>query len=298
MSIYFGNTGNVELRRKADHAAYPTLEKSDVNVAKRRFTTSAEANQVFLIGDEIGIARIDKNPDNSFKNLELVKDHIYPDWRGFISIDELGGIRLYKRFSDAIEGNRLAALELVEPTEAQNLKIKTRNTAWRCLARVKSFDFTTEREQVDITSLRENFKTQYDAGLISGQGSLECFWEHKPGLCVYNDSGDINLVEFPVYLSQLCIRLVQGADFWGRFFIYKGNELNNIQSVWYEAECIITNCTVNVPADGVVEASINFLTSKRVALRTGYPPLELLDTDGSLILQEDAESIYVGIQDE
>jgi len=297
MSIYFGNTGLIELKRKADHAAYPSMEPADVSVPKRRFTTSIEANQVFIIGDEIEIKRTDQNEDKSFKNLQLVKDHDYPDWKGFISIDELGGIRLYNKFSDAITSKRTTALELVEPTETQNLRIKTRNTAWRCLARVKNFDFTTEREQINTTVLKENFRTQYDAGLISGQGTLDCFWEHKPSLCE-NGYGNINLTEFPVYLAQLCIRLVQGADFWGRFFIYKGDQANNVQSVWYEADCIVNDCTVNVPADGVVEASINFLTSGKVSLRTGYPPLELLNEDGSLVLQEDTDPIFVGVQDE
>ena len=79
MSIYFGNTGSIELKRKADHAAYPEMVPSDVSVAKRRFTTSTEANQVFIVGDEIEIKRTDQNADKSFKDLQLVKGHDYPE---------------------------------------------------------------------------------------------------------------------------------------------------------------------------------------------------------------------------
>ncbi len=296
MSIYFGSTGTVELKRKAGHAAFPTLEPSDISIPARRFTTSQEAGQVFIVGDEVEIERIDKDANGQLQNLQLVSGHNYPDWRGYISVDALGGLRLYDSFADAVTSDRLKALELIEPTVQQELKIQTRNTAWRGLAQVTGFDFTTEREQIDITVLRENFKSQFDAGLISGQGSLNCFWEHKSELCEYKS--DQNLTEFPNYLAQLCIRLIQGADFLGRFYIFKGEQSDDIQSVWYEAECIVQNCTVNVPAAGVIETSINFLTTKTVSLRTGYPPVELITQAGGIIETQNASALNVQVLDD
>ena len=296
MSVYLGDTGYIELKRKAGHAAFPTLEPADVSVVPRRFTTSQEAGQVFIVGDEVEIERTDLDADGNAQNLELINGHNFPDWRGYISVDELGGIRLYDDFATAITGQRLSALELVEPTTTQELRIQTRNTTWRSLARVTQFDFTTQREQIDITVLRENFRNQYDAGIISGQGNLDCLWEHKSGLC--ENACDPSLTEFPSYLAQLCIRLIQGADFLGRFYIYRGSEANNVQSVWYEAECIVNTCTVTVPATGLIETSISFLTTGAVSLRTGYPPVELTDTDGSLILQENTDPIFAQILDD
>ena len=296
MSIYFGSTGTVELKRKAGHAAFPTLEPSDISIPARRFTTSQEAGQVFIVGDEVEIERIDRDANGRLQNLQLISGHNYPDWRGYISVDALGGLRLYDSFADAVTSDRLKALELIEPTVQQELKIQTRNTAWRGLAQVTEFDFTTEREQIDITVLRENFKSQFDAGLISGQGSLNCFWEHKSELCEYKS--DQNLTEFPNYLAQLCIRLIQGADFLGRFYIFKGEQSDDIQSVWYEAECIVQNCTVNVPAAGVIETSINFLTTKTVSLRTGYPPVELITQAGGIIETQNASALNVQVLDD
>jgi len=298
MSVYLGETGLVELKRKAGHAAFPTLEPSDVSIVPRRFTTSQEAGQVFIVGDEVEIERTDLDANGNAQNLELISGHAFPDWRGYISIDELGGIRLYDNFGDAITGARLSALELVEPTTTQELRIQTRNTTWRTMARVTQFDFTTQREQIDITTLQDNFRNQYDAGIISGAGTLDCLWEHKANLCQARPQFDPLLTEFPVYLAQLCIRLIQGADFLGRFFIFQGNQANNEQSVWYEAECIINTCTVTVPGDGVIETSISFLTTGAVSLRTGYPPVELIDTDGSLLLQQNQDPIFAQILDD
>ena len=38
---------------------------------------------------------------------------------------------------------------------------------------------TTSRDQVDLTSVGDEFKSQYEAGLISGQGTMNCIWEHS-----------------------------------------------------------------------------------------------------------------------
>ena len=38
---------------------------------------------------------------------------------------------------------------------------------------------TTSRDQVDTTNLGDQFRNQYEAGLISGQGTLNAFFEHR-----------------------------------------------------------------------------------------------------------------------
>ena len=34
--------------------------------------------------------------------------------------------------------------------------------------------------------------------------------------------------ELPAYLAKLVLRLNQGSDFWGRFFIYTGRTIRNL----------------------------------------------------------------------
>ena len=49
-----------------------------------------------------------------------------------------------------------------------------------------------------------------------------------------------------MYLAQLVLRLDQGVDFHGYFWIYR-DPGNDEQSIWYDApKCIITNCVVSV----------------------------------------------------
>ena len=136
--------------------------------------------------------------------------------------------------------------------------------------------------------LGSQFVQQYEAGLIAGQGSIDCFWEHQYQLCD-PDACDGN-VEFSSYLAQLCIRLTQGADFLGRFFVYRGDE-PGVNSVWYEAECIVTSASISVDPSEAITSTIQFVTTGQFKLLTGIAPAYLAqENDQGLILQEDGSS--------
>ena len=179
------------------------------------------------------------------------------------------------------------------PAATKLVTIHTRNNRFRCLARIKDFEITTSRETVDTTLLGAEFRQQYEAGLISGQGSMNAFWEHAYALCDADYRS--NAPEFPVYLAQLVVRIQQGADFTGRFFIYhdadSNDGLNN--SVWYEADCVVTNVAVTVAATQTIDTRIEFVTSGPVLLKMGRPPAYLLQEDGDLLLQEDGSRIFL-----
>ena len=164
----------------------------------------------------------------------------------------------------------------------------TKNEKFRHVANVKDFEMTTSRDQVDLTSVGDEFKSQYEAGLISGQGSMDCIWEHKTDPCTEGDS----MPEFPVYLSQLAVRIQQGSDFDARFYIYHEPSASQ-NSVWYETTCLINNVAVNVPAAGVIEAKVDFITSGQILLKTGMPDAYLLQQNTDRILQEDGTPILL-----
>ena len=186
-------------------------------------------------------------------------------------------------------------LELQAITSDAPILIQTRDTDYKFLAEVKGFEFTTERETVDITNLSDQFRKRYEAGLISGQGRLDCFWDHKSEICDPNRTCPVR--ELPLYLAQLCIRLTQGADFLGRFFIYRGRDEDprfSENSVWYETECVVTNASVVVTATQLIETSIDFVTTGEIKLLVGVPPsLILLDSEPALLLTEDGGGIIL-----
>ena len=285
MTVYLGDSGGVELMRSAGSAAAMTILDGDVSVEKRRFSPQEDMLGTFISGDQVDIESVDGS------NLHLVAGHDFPDWRGFVFIDALGGIRLFDSFKKAVEGQRDQAIELVNWPDRQNLTIRTRGDSFTSLAKITSYDFTTERETVNTTILGSQFVQQYEAGLISGQGTIDCFWEHRYQLCDPDvcDGG----VEFSAYLAQLCIRLTQGADFFGRFFVYRDSD-PGINSVWYEAECIVTSASISVGANEAITSTIQFVTTGQFKLLTGIPPAYLLQEDGiSLILKEDGSRIIV-----
>jgi len=269
MSVYLGNEGEVELQRvETGRGLRSELSPSDVNVARKRFSVDF-ALGALITGDLITIATDDGS------TLELVSGHSYPDWTGYVHIDEVGGIRLYSTFAFALAGGIPNSLALVAPSTTKQIKITTRTDLFKCVAQVKSFDMTTSRELVQTTSLSQEFQSQYEAGLISGQGRMSCFWEHQ--------TGTSETLEFSVYLARLVLRLQQGARFRGKFYIYK-NEQND-SSVWYECDCIVSSVQVSVEPGEAITTEVDFVTTGLITLRE--------DSSLSYILQEDSNKILL-----
>ena len=285
MAVYLGTYGHVELKRDAFREALITnLDPFDVNVERKRFSVDF-AEGSLITGDQIDIATSDKSP------LELVANHVdengnyYPDWRGYVYIDDAGGMRLYDSFENSLQGSFGDSLPLVAPSSSQRIGISTRAGAYRCVSQVTSFELTTGRDEIDITALGAQFRDVYEAGLMSGQGRMECLWEHRFGDENCAEDLPIN-VEFSAYLARLVLRLNQGSDFDGRFFIYVGDNPSEDPSVWYEAECVVTNVSVAVEPTQIITTSVDFVTSGPVVLRQGIPPAFILQEDGALILLE------------
>ena len=282
MTVYLGNSGGIELQRTASQPSSITLLDGDVSIPKRRFSPEEDVLGLFITGDQVDIETVDGSI------LHLIDGHDFNDWRGYIYIDPLGGVRLYDNFQDAVTGEISTALPLIAWTDRQDLLMTTRGDTFSPLAKITSYEFTTERSTVNTTHLGSQFVQQYEAGLIAGQGSIDCFWEHQYQLCD-PDACDGN-VEFSSYLAQLCIRLTQGADFLGRFFVYRGAE-PGVTSVWYEAECIVTSASISVEPSEAITSTIQFVTTGQFKLLTGIAPDYLAqENDQGLILQEDGAS--------
>ncbi len=283
MGVYFGQSGEIALKRDALQAALQTkLDPFDVNTSTKRFSVDHSSGSL-LTGDEVEIETVDGS------NLELVSGHNYPDGKWFLNVDPVGGIRLFNSFSKAIEGLTANALTLATPSSAKDITIKTRNERYRHVANVRDFEMTTSREQVDLTNLGDEFRNQYEAGLISGQGTMNCIWEHS------YETGDRKNEygaesEFAFYLAQLIVRTQQGSDFDGLFYIYRDSN-NKKNNVYYEANCIITNVAVSVNAAEVIDTRIEFVTNGVIRLKTGDTVGYILQEDNDKILQENESPI-------
>lgn len=278
MSVYLGNEGQIELERvNSGRWLHSELAPSDVNIERRRFSVTF-ALGALITGDLTTIATEDGS------TLELVAGHVFPDWTGYIHVDDIGGIRLYSNFGDALAGKLDNALALVVPSVTKKIKIQTQTDKFRCLAQVTSFDMTTSRELVQTTSLCQEFQNQYEAGLISGQGRMSAFWEHKYAMCDPMLCDTEEELEFSVYLARLVLRLQQGAKFRGNFYIYRNQTENT--SVWYACDCIVSSVQVSVEPAELITTEIDFVTTGPILLRQSSQTNYLLQEDKDLILLE------------
>jgi hypothetical protein len=281
MAIYLGSSGHVELQRDSLNVPlHSELNPDDVNEARRRFSFDFP-HGALITGDKVEI----RTEDGS--NLQLVGGHPFPDWSGFIGVDDAGGVSLYRTFADALNNDRAKALALTAPMVSQVIAVRSRQNVSRCLASISSYEITTSRETIDLTSLGEEFRRSYAGGLMSGQGTLSCLWRYKGELC--GGEGQ-KPVEFPHYLAQLCLRTQQGASFVGRFYLDTSVAK---EFLWYEATCIVTNVATSFEPGQAVRSQIQFVTTGPVALHMGQPPGYLLQENGNLLLQEDGSALLL-----
>jgi hypothetical protein len=290
MAIYLGDSGYIELKREGLNTSLQSLlNPDDVEPSRRRFSFDFDVNAL-ITGDQIEILATDGG------DLELVLGHNYPDGIWYCSVDAVGGVRLYLRYEDAINGEESQALELVKPTRDIPILVRTQNRQYRCLAQVTSYQLTTSRDQVDLTSLGEEFRTGYTSGLISGQGSIACNWDYQSSIC-----DGFEEAEFGHYLAQLVLRTQQGAGFLGRFVIKGANSTaisgggssRQGEALWWEARCIITNVAMTFAPSEIVRSQVEFVTTGPVDLKFGTIPGYLLQESDDLILQEDGDGILL-----
>lgn len=291
MAIYLGDSGYVEIRREGLNSSMGSLlDPGDVNVLRRRFSFDFDTGAL-VTGDRLQIRTTDGS------TLELVDGHVYPDGTWYVNVDQAGGIRLYTTFAAAINGEEADALPLVAPSRNIPIVAVSRDVSYRCLAQIQDYQLTTSRETIDLTSLGDEFRTNYANGLISGQGVLNCLWDYEATTC--SDVDSPTRQERPHYLAQLVIRTQQGAGFLGRFLlkadgrtaISGGNASAAKDELWWEARCIITNVAFTFSPSTPISSSVEFVTTGQVRLRMGSLPGYLLQESGSYLLQESGEGL-------
>lgn len=275
MSIYLGTYGQVELQRQFDdEAIFGTVAPSDVNVAKKRFSFEFEQSQL-LTGDEI---RIDST---SSPVLSFISGYSARAIRKFINVDDLGGIRLYDTFADALAGGLANATALATPGSSVSIRVIMRSASFRLMAQVRSYELNTERETIDTTVLSDDFRTQISS-LMSGSGRVSCFWEY---------TGE-NVKEMPHYLLQLILRTKVGSKFKGKFYLKTDGQtpgsaaLAKNDAIFYEVTGILTSCAVQFSATEAVEIAADFITTGAIELKA------ILEQDYA-ILQEDGDDILL-----
>ena len=290
MSVYLGEQGTVQIRRTGEPVGF-LLQPADIDVNAKRMSVEFDGPCPFITGDQVEIQLTGAG------DLELL-DGVTgeSDVTRWIYVDQAGGIRLYANFSDAISGGKANALALVEPSNSQDVTMDVVNVDYRCVAQMRSWEITTQRETVDVTLLGSEFRSSYDQGLISGQGTISAIWDYEFTKC--QDLGFVEDAELAQYFAQLVIRFKEGSKFKAHFFIYAGET----EALWYECDCIVTSVGMNFSPGTVVDSQIQFVTTGVVQLKQGQLPsyltqeidvpnnlLDLEQGPGSLELETDLD---------
>ena len=272
MTVLLGSAGAIELTRSSvDEAFISVVNASDVNATKNHFSFDFQTGML-LTGDQLEI----KATDGGL--LDFVDGWNYPDGKWFINVDQVGSIRLYQEFDDALAGEKQGLVDLSAPARDIPIEVRVHNALPRMLGEVTSFELNTSREAVDVTELGEEFREQH-ATLISGSGQLSCFFDYKHQRCGGLVSAGFE-PELPIYLHQLLLRQQLGSGFHARLFVLtRGQGYDGDDEVWYEFDGLITNAGIAFEPTQPVRSTIQFVTTGEVKL--------LVKTTGKLLMQED-----------
>jgi len=282
MTVYLGNAGNIELTRDSGDAITGTIRAVDVNTTLGMFSFDFSFG-AFVTGDFVEFS--------SASTLSFVSGWAYSKGNWFVNVDQLGGLRLYNTYSDAIAGTSNNRVALAVPGADIAISCKILNSVPRLLANIIRFELSTDREAVDTSSLGDEFRNQYST-LITGSGSIDCIFD-------YATAGQ---TEIAVYLHNLLLRQQFGSDFKANLYILTEGQAQGANagndSVWYEISGVMTNAAIQCTAGDIIESRFTFVTTGEIKLRvqtTTWGDLLLNSAGDRMVLSTaDADILELG----
>ena len=123
MAVFLGQAGCVELRRtQFDEEIFGTVLQSDVNSAKDRFSFEYPLGML-ITGDQVEIKSTDGTDLDFIDASGWPTNTVYPDGIFYIYVDEVGAIRLYNSFDDAMSGEVAGRVPLTLPQAIVSARI-------------------------------------------------------------------------------------------------------------------------------------------------------------------------------
>jgi len=290
MTVFLGESGFVELIRAGvvDNETY-SLAPGDVSVAKDRFSFTYPTGML-ITGDLVQFKATDGGLLDFVDASGWIDNTIHEDGAWYVNVDDVGGIRLYHYFGDAVNGEQQGRVSLQQPTRTIPLEVGVDQSTGRCLAQCTDYEFSNTREAADVTALTDEFRNQY-SGIISGSGSLNCFFSYRQEMC----DGTNQPTEKAAYLHQLVLRQTLGSKFRAKLFVIRpevgaGDAAND--QVWFEFDALITNSAISLEPTSLIRSRIQFVTTgpirMKIATAEGFYLLQ--ENNGFLLLNQDVAS--------
>ena len=293
MTFFVGHTGFVRLRRRSSEEAELkfTADAGEVNtILNRLYFNGSEEN--LITGDQLFISTDDA------RGLAFFSPSAWPTslqvqkfLRAYVNVNAVGGLRFFDTFADAVNNDREGEISLAADYGAPiETTIAVRDSRYNTLGSVVSYEINTDRAAIETTSLSDKFRQQYSAGLISGNGSIECLFSYETVL----DE------EAPLFLLQTIQRLEVGSELNMLLSLSPTDESRSAlfaassNEVFYELQAVITRAGVTVAADRLISCSIDFLTTGDFRVKVGVPSEYILKEDADLIELEANQETGLG----
>lgn len=301
MAVFLGYTGRVDLIRSTqDDQIIASVNPSDVNALKNRFSFDFELG-TFLTGDQVEISTTDGSTLDFVAASGWPSGAQYSNGLWYFNVDDVGGITLYTTFDEAIAGEETGRVDLLAPNRVLQLRFRVLNSTERILGQVTSFEFNTERNAVDVTSLSEDFRQQY-SGLISGSGRIECFFDYQRASLDPLMRGSAGDYEIPRYMNELVLRTRHGSEFKARLYLVARGPKPTLgakdtdDEVFYDITAVITNIGMSFSPDEPVSATIDFITTGKINFRVIAVSNYLLQEDGDRFRLEPNQAGFIELE--
>lgn len=314
MAFYLGNHGNIRLRRgtASELGGFnATVSPDDINTALNRIGVEDSVDNL-VTGDRVVFSttdnrRLDFIPDTNFGTLDFLvtqgddqlitqsDDSFYnngltpDDFSAFVNVNAVGGLRLFKTFASCINNDRSAEI-VIDPftNEPIDVNLAVLDTRYNVLGNVFRYEFNTSRDAIDTTVLSDKYKQQYNAGLLSGSGRIECGFDYTTR----------DPEEAPIIMLQTIQRLDLGCAFDLALYLTDKDIVPDVDNVFYLTTGITTSTGISVEANGIVSCTIDFVTTGQIRLVIGKPDDYILKADdGRVVLDQSLNFLLQEVTD-
>lgn len=298
MSVYLGTFGRIQLLRKSSEGfKYSVVNPSDVNANRKRFSFDFDTG-FLLTGDQVEITSTDGSVLAWVDETGWSNGIKQSSGKWYVNVDELGGIRLYSSFADALNGYTAPAIAMDAIAVDVPIRVQVANSVPRILGAITGYELNTARETVDITALSDQFRSRYSS-LMSGSGRISCQWDYK-------DCCGGGAYEASNYLLQLVLRTEVGSEFDADLFLKvdgynpSGVPEEASDTLFYRVSGVLTAAAVQFMPGAIVEMTAEFITTGKIQLLSNLTPLSrvLQESADDILLEQDAAASLLQEQSE
>ncbi len=291
MAIFLGHQGNVRLRR-GTRVPMAVLEDvirpDDINTNLNRLSFDKAVDNI-LTGDRVDIETLDPRGLICFDSSAWPVEQSQNTISAYVNVNAVGGLRFFNVFADAVNNNRSAELKLADFTApGLEIAVSVRDLSYNMLGNVKGYEFSADRDAIDVTSLSDKFKNQYSAGLLSGSGRIDAYF----------DPETTGVAESTLLMLQLIQRLDIGSEFDLALYLTDKQVNPDEESIFYDLTAVVTRAGVSVGTTDVINCTLDFVTTGELRLVVGKPSDYILKEDDDRInLEQSVDYLLQEIED-